>query len=44
MFSGRLKTKQTNFTNCDNGTDAFAELVVKYLGKDGEGILNIEMK
>ncbi|NOU45662.1 MAG: class A beta-lactamase-related serine hydrolase [Bacteroidales bacterium] len=32
------------FTNCDNGTDAFAEVLVKFLGKDGEGILNIEMK
>ena len=32
------------FTNCDNGTDAFAEILVKILGKDGEGILNIEMK
>jgi CubicO group peptidase (beta-lactamase class C family) len=32
------------FTNCDNGTDAFAEILVKYLGKEGEGILNIEMK
>ena len=32
------------FTNCDNGTNAFAEILVKFLGKDGEGILNIEMK
>ena len=32
------------FTNSDNGTDAFAEILVKILGKDGEGILNIEMK
>lgn len=32
------------FTNCDNGTAAFAEILVKYLGKDGEGILSIEMK
>jgi CubicO group peptidase (beta-lactamase class C family) len=40
------KTKQALliFTNCDNGTNAFAEILVKYLGKDGEGILNIEMK
>jgi CubicO group peptidase (beta-lactamase class C family) len=40
------KTKQALliFTNSDNGTDAFAEILVKYLGKDGEGILNIEMK
>lgn len=32
------------FTNCDNGTAAFEEILVKYLGKDGEGILSIEMK
>ncbi|KAF0129434.1 MAG: beta-lactamase [Bacteroidetes bacterium] len=40
------KTKQALliFTNCDNGTDAFAEILVKFLGKDGVGILNIEMK
>jgi CubicO group peptidase (beta-lactamase class C family) len=40
------KTKQALliFTNSDNGTDAFAEVLVKYLEKDGEGILNIEMK
>ncbi len=40
------KTKQALliFTNGDNGTDVFAEILVKYLGKDGEGILNIEMK
>ncbi|HBZ68077.1 MAG TPA: serine hydrolase [Bacteroidales bacterium] len=31
------------FTNCDNGTDAFADILVKYLKKNGEGILNIEM-
>jgi len=40
------KTKQALLilTNSDNGTDAFAEVLVKFLGKDGEGILNIEMK
>lgn len=40
------KTKQALliFTNSDNGTDAFAEVLVKFLGKDGDGILNIEMK
>ena len=40
------KTKQALliFTNSDNGTDAFAEVLVKFLGKDGEGIFNIEMK
>lgn len=32
------------FTNCDNGTDAFADILVKFLGKDGEGILKVEMK
>lgn len=32
------------FTNCDNGTDIFAEILVKFLGKEGEGILAIEMK
>lgn len=32
------------FTNSDNGTAAFAEVLVKFLGKDGEGILRIEMK
>ena len=32
------------FTNSDNGTDAFAEILVKFLGKNGEGILNVEMK
>jgi hypothetical protein len=40
------KTKQALliFTNCDNGTDAFADILVKFLEKEGEGILNIEMK
>lgn len=40
------KTKQALliFTNSDNGTDAFADVLLKFLGKDGEGILNIEMK
>jgi hypothetical protein len=40
------KTKQALliFTNSDNGTNAFAEVLVKFLGKDGEGILNTEMK
>jgi CubicO group peptidase (beta-lactamase class C family) len=32
------------FTNCDNGTEAFAPILTKFLGKNGEGILNIEMK
>ena len=40
------KTKQglLIFTNCDNGTDAFAEILLHFLGKDGQGILDIEMK
>ncbi len=40
------KTKQALliFTNSDNGTDVFAEILVKFLGKNGEGILNVEMK
>ncbi len=40
------KTKQALliFTNSDNGTEAFAEILLKFLGKDGEGILSIEMK
>lgn len=32
------------FTNSDNGTEAFADVLVKFLEKNGEGILNIEMK
>lgn len=32
------------FTSCDNGTDAFADILLKFLGKEGEGILNVEMK
>tara|TARA_B110000208_G_C11755904_1_gene425166 strand:- start:199 stop:1698 length:1500 start_codon:yes stop_codon:yes gene_type:complete len=31
------------FTNSDNGTDAFQEILLKYLGKNGQGILEIEM-
>jgi CubicO group peptidase (beta-lactamase class C family) len=40
------KTKQglLIFTNGDNGTEAFAAVLVKFLDKNGEGILNIEMK
>ncbi len=40
------KTKQALliFTNSDNGTEAFAEVLVKFLRKNGEGILNVEMK
>lgn len=32
------------FTNSDNGTDAFAEILLHFLGKDGQGILDVEMK
>jgi CubicO group peptidase (beta-lactamase class C family) len=32
------------FTNSDNGTDIFADILLKYLGESGQGILEIEMK
>jgi CubicO group peptidase (beta-lactamase class C family) len=32
------------FTNCDNGTSAFVDIILKYLGKDGQGIINAEME
>lgn len=40
------KTKQglVIFTNCDNGTDVFADILLKYFGENGKGILDIEMK
>ena len=40
------KTKQglIIFTNSDNGTDAFQEILLKYLGENGQGILEVEMK
>lgn len=40
------KTKQglLIFTNSDNGTDAFQEILLEYLGENGKGILEIEMK
>ena len=40
------KTKQglLIFTNSDNGTDAFQEILLKYLGENGQGILEVEMK
>lgn len=40
------KTKQglLIFTNCDNGTETFAEILLHYLGENGQGILDIEMK
>ena len=39
------KTKQALliFTNSDNGTDAFQEILLKYLGENGKGILAVEM-
>ena len=40
------KTKQglIIFTNSDNGTGAFQEILLKYLGKNGQGIMEVEMK
>ncbi|MEE9407193.1 MAG: serine hydrolase [Polaribacter sp.] len=40
------KTKQglIIFTNSDNGTAAFVEVLLKYLGENGQGILEVEMK
>lgn len=40
------KTKQglIIFTNSDNGTDAYQEIILKYLGENGQGIMNVEMK
>jgi CubicO group peptidase (beta-lactamase class C family) len=40
------KTKQglLIFTNSDNGTAAFEEILGHYLGENGQGILEIEMK
>ena len=40
------KTKQglLIFTNSDNGTDAYQEVLLKYLGENGQGIMEVEMK
>ncbi len=40
------KTKQglVIFTNSDNGTGAFQEILLKYLGENGQGIMEVEMK
>lgn len=40
------KTKQglIIFTNSDNGTGAFQEILLKYLGENGQGIMKVEMK
>ncbi len=39
------KTKQglIIFTNSDNGAEVFADVLLKYLGENGKGILEIEM-
>lgn len=40
------KTKQglVIFTNGDNGTDAYQEILLKYFKENGQGIMNVEMK
>ncbi|MCB0541850.1 MAG: serine hydrolase, partial [Bacteroidetes bacterium] len=40
------KTKQglVIFTNSDNGTDAYQEIILKYLKENGQGIMNVEMQ
>jgi CubicO group peptidase (beta-lactamase class C family) len=40
------KTKQglIIFTNSDNGTEAFVDVLLKYLGEEGKGIIEVEMK
>jgi len=40
------KTKQglIIFTNSDNGTGAFQEVLLKYLGENGQGIIDVEIK
>lgn len=40
------KTKQglIIFTNSDNGTGAFIDVLLKYLGENGQGIIDVEMK
>jgi CubicO group peptidase (beta-lactamase class C family) len=40
----RAKQGLIIFTNSDNGTDAFQEILLKYLGENGQGILEVEMK
>jgi len=32
------------FTNCDNGTDVYIPTVLHYLGKSGQGIIDVETK
>ena len=40
------KTKQglVIFTNSDNGTDVFIDVLLKYFGENGQAIIDIEMK
>ncbi len=40
------KTKQglVIFTNSDNGTEAYIEVLLSYLGQNGQGIIDVEMK
>jgi CubicO group peptidase (beta-lactamase class C family) len=40
----KTKTGLLIFTNSDNGTDVFEPILLKFLGNDGQGILNVEMK
>lgn len=32
------------FTNCDNGTDAYVQVILSYLGATGQGIIDVETK
>jgi hypothetical protein len=32
------------FTNCDNGTDVYIPIILSYLGKLGQGIIDIETR
>jgi CubicO group peptidase (beta-lactamase class C family) len=40
----RTKQGLVIFTNSDNGTEAFVDVLLKYLGENGQGIIDIEMK
>jgi CubicO group peptidase (beta-lactamase class C family) len=40
----RTKDGLLIFTNSDNGTNAFADVLLKVLGTDGKGVLDVEMK
>jgi hypothetical protein len=39
-----IKDSLLIFTNCDNGTSAFVDIILKYLGKVGQGIIAAEME